>query len=309
MRGLLYRATHGAGALFMVLLGSTDARAEEEGVQDCIRAAEHAQELRDAGHYSNARKELFVCARPTCPTAVQQDCTVWLVELDRATPTIVLRSRRSDARSVRVLVDGEPFLEQLDGQPKPIDPGEHVFRFEIEGGPPTEQTLMIFASERGRVIDVPSREEPEVPEEPPAETQAPADPHPPEAVPEESTEAPAAASTTTNGTRTLAYVLGGAGIVGLGIGIGFGLKAQSTYESASSPARCPTGPTSCDELGIAGGRDAHAQAAVATVATIAGGTLLAGGLVLFFVSNKSPAVNLQTAALPGGALLRGTVPW
>lgn len=292
------------GLSALLLLGSTDARAGEASDRECIEAADRAQALRDEGHYSSARKELVVCSRPTCPAVIERDCTVWLVDLDRAMPTIVVRSRRPEARSARVFVDGALFVDGLDGQPKPIDPGEHVFRFEVPEEPPTEEKLVIFAAEHERVVDVPA---PVTADPPTAETEPAVErgtPLTPEPEPEPSpTVAP------TSGTRTLAYVLGGAGIVGLGIGVGFGLKAKSTYDSASSAERCPTGPTSCDEQGIAGGRDAHSEATIATVATIAGGALVAGGLVLFLTSRSSPPVTLQTAALPGGAAIRGAVAW
>jgi hypothetical protein len=108
------------------------------------------------------------------------------------------------------------------------------------------------------------------------------------------------------GQRTLAYVLGGVGVVGLGVGTYLSLKAKGTYDDAI--ARCPTGPSSCDQTGADGGADPHDQATVSTIAFLAGGALVATGIVLYLTAPRSRRVSLQPA--PGlasaGLRLEGT---
>jgi hypothetical protein len=104
----------------------------------------------------------------------------------------------------------------------------------------------------------------------------------------DSVRASSAATVTSGGDlqRTLGYLVGGAGIVGLGLGVTFGLLSKSTYNDASAPANCPTGPASCNDTGVSGGEKAHEQATISTVAFVAGGALVGGGIALYLTAPK-----------------------
>ena len=136
------------------VLASREARADE--LDACIAAADRAQPLRDEGHFLDARRELLVCARATCPTAIRSACTRWLADVERRTPTVVVRARDAlgnDVTDVVVSVDGAPLQSKLDGLAHPIDPGEHSFRFE-RGAAKVERRVVLTEGDRARSIDV-----------------------------------------------------------------------------------------------------------------------------------------------------------
>jgi len=86
----------------------------------------------------------------------------------------------------------------------------------------------------------------------------------------------------------------------------FAWVAKSTYDHARQD-ECGGNPNHCTPQGTSDGQAAHGQATVATVATVGGLALLAGGAVLYFTAPKSGDVTVAaTVANGGGALtLRG----
>jgi hypothetical protein len=90
--------------------------------------------------------------------------------------------------------------------------------------------------------------------------------------------------------RNAAMVMAVGSAVALGTAVGFSISARSAYESAS--ANC-TGRI-CNSTGEDAQSRAYGQAAVATVATVAGGAALVGAAILWFTAPSSPsAVRLQ----------------
>jgi hypothetical protein len=71
----------GAG-LAGLLLGASPAQAFDK--LSCVRAHESAQTLRKSGQLPESRQQLAICASVSCPVLVQEDCRLWLGELDRA---------------------------------------------------------------------------------------------------------------------------------------------------------------------------------------------------------------------------------
>jgi hypothetical protein len=121
----------------------------------CVAATDQAQTLRDDGKYKAARAAMLTCARDVCPAIVRRDCEKWLGELDAAQPTLVLGARDpsgNDFPGTRVLIDGAPLVEHLDGKPVPVDPGEHVLRYEAAGAAPVEQRVVVRVSEKNRTL-------------------------------------------------------------------------------------------------------------------------------------------------------------
>lgn len=120
-----------------------------------------------------AVEQLPACMRLECPAFIRRDCATYKSEIDAAMPTFVVRARRSagaDVSAVRVVIDGRPFAESLDGLAHPLDPGQHVFRFETAGSPPVERTIVLREGEKIRAIEVvfvvpeePTRAQPESP--------------------------------------------------------------------------------------------------------------------------------------------------
>jgi hypothetical protein len=77
--------------------------------------------------------------------------------------------------------------------------------------------------------------------------------------------------------RVSGYILGAAGVVGVGIGAYFGLAARSTWSEAKD--KCPS-RTSCSDESVQLSTDARKEANVATVAFVAGGAAIVGGTIL-----------------------------
>ncbi|MCU0659013.1 MAG: hypothetical protein MUF64_28290 [Polyangiaceae bacterium] len=145
------------GALAAILGAPTLALggpAEEK--KACLSSYESAQELRRNGSLLASREQMAICARPVCPKSLAADCTRWIEEVQSTIPTVVIEGRdRADRETtaVRVLVDGKPLAERLDGRAIEVDPGPHAFRFEHDGKQ-QEQQVVIREGERNRKISV-----------------------------------------------------------------------------------------------------------------------------------------------------------
>jgi hypothetical protein len=122
---------------------------------ECIAASEKGQQLRGDHKYVAAHEQFLACARDVCPPAVKKDCTDGVAELDKITPTVIMRAKDKkgqDLVSVKVTADGAPFTEQLDGHARPLDPGAHTFRFEAAGQDPIEQKVVLAEGEHDRGV-------------------------------------------------------------------------------------------------------------------------------------------------------------
>jgi hypothetical protein len=207
--GRLERAIVAASSLFLVHARAREVRAE--GDSACLSAYDKAQRLRQDRKLLESRAELVVCVAPECPGIVKRDCSQWLAELDALTPTVVVRARNADGRDVvaiRVLVDGVPWADRLDGIPRPLNPGFHIFRYEPEGRTPFEEPIVVQEGEKNRVIVV--KQAPLPPVAPTGGDKTPADKTPAEA--------------TSSRSPLVGYVLIGAGVAGA---VGFGVLASS----------------------------------------------------------------------------------
>jgi len=136
-------------------LSAGPSRADSDAVA-CARASESAQSLRSAGKLVEALDRVPACLHLRCPDFVRRDCEALRTDVQASLPTIVVRARApggDDATDVRVLVDGVPFLERLDGRAKPVDPGPHTLRFEMSGADPIETSVVVREGEKMRVVD------------------------------------------------------------------------------------------------------------------------------------------------------------
>jgi hypothetical protein len=106
--------------------------------------------------------------------------------------------------------------------------------------------------------------------------------------------------------RLIAYTLGGAGIIGIGIGTAFGLSAISKNKKSNEQG-CDA--NECEPRAAEIRKDAQAAGNASTVAFIAGGALLAGGVVLFFTAPNARASEKPATSLtfgPGSVALQRT---
>jgi hypothetical protein len=120
----------------------------------CASAYERAQELRAQRHLREALDTLRSCIEPTCSEFVRTECSRWLGEVEGSIPSIVLaaRSGDKDLQEVRVLCDGEPLVQGLDGRAVSVDPGPHTLTFEAESAPSFQMKLVFREGEKNRLV-------------------------------------------------------------------------------------------------------------------------------------------------------------
>ena len=182
-------------------------------------------------------------------------------------------------------MDGAPFAGRLDGAALAVDPGAHEFVFQTPGGEPLTKTFVIREGEKDRHEVVVLGPAPAV-----------------------STTEPAVGAggppgvegrSRWSGQKTLALVVGGAGVVGLGVGGAFGLAASSQWSQAKQ--ECGGGCTG--NTGAQSERSKALDSATAsTIAFAAGGAALVGAAVLWFTApgpyvQLAPVVSTRAAGV------------
>jgi hypothetical protein len=243
---------------------------------------------RDDGKLLDARRLFRVCGGPTCVPTQQRLCSEWLRDVDDRVPSVVLSAKDgsgADLVDVKVSVDGVGVATKLDGRAIDVDPGPHVFVFELADRTRVETKAVAEERGKGKVLTVRFG------------AASTAVSHPPSgngAGPTDGATATTSPNADAGGTgsplRTLGVVVGSAGIVGLAIGGVFGVAALSTKGSHCSNGLCDPGSAS----------DADGKATVSTAAFVAGGVLLAGGVTLFVLSPRT-AASVTVAPMVGSS--------
>ncbi len=152
----------GVGLALAALVTTVERPAGADEKADCIHAGERAQRSRMDGKLPQARSDLLICSRPTCPAVVRQDCSVWLSEVTQLMPSVVIvakDARGADLTAVSVRLDGAVIADQLDGKAISVPVGRHTLRAEHPGFKPVEVSLLIREGEKARSVEV--RFEPE----------------------------------------------------------------------------------------------------------------------------------------------------
>jgi hypothetical protein len=186
--------------------------------------------------------------------------------------------------------DGVEARAAMLGAPLPVDPGAHTIEASAPGKHPWSATVDVAVSE-SKTVAVPALED----EAPLAPAAPPAPPSVPEAAPPSGGMSP---------MRTAGLVAGAAGVGGLGLGAVFGGLAIAKKGDADSSG-CQG--DRCTAAGAAARNDARSYADVSTIAFVAGGVLLAGGVAAWLLAPRSDAVTVVPSAGPTGAgfILRG----
>lgn len=264
------------------LLSSACARADE-AVLECVKAAEDAQSQRSSHQLRAARLKFLLCAQPTCPAVVRNDCAGWLADVDKVMPSVVVQARDTrgvELTDIRVSVDGDVLAERLDGLAIPVDPGVHLFQFERAGVPALRQQILIREGEKGRALPITLAAlptQPALPDRPPHRT-------PP-----------------------LTYVFGGLAVGGFAGWAYFGLKG---IHDAHEIAGMPCAPTkTCDPGLVAAARRELIAGDVAMVV----GLLSAGAAAYIYLSDRRSqtpsSVRATVFIAPGAARLSLTAPF
>jgi len=203
-------------ALTAGVLAPRLARADET----CGRAYRAAQEQQKESKLLAARRELLTCSQDQCAAWIRKDCVGWLAEVEASMPAVSIQvrgERGCDQAGATVWVDGVSVPGAAEGRPLDLDPGPHTIRAEIDGAM-VEQTVVASVGDRRRVVTL-------------APPNALATCGAPEARPTPLAPPPVIDAHPVVADRkpipTLVYVLGGAGLVGLGVGVGFGVSGFS----------------------------------------------------------------------------------
>jgi hypothetical protein len=197
----------------------------------CASAYEAAQELRTQTKLREARNNLLVCAQAVCPAFIKKDCSRWLSEVEAALPTVVLsaKAKGKDLIDVSVKVDGDELAGSLDGKAVAVDPGPHTFTFESQELGVKELRYVVKEGQKSQSVEVEF-------------TDVESEPGRPDPGGDTGTTISSGDAAT---STTLAYVLLGVGVVGLGGFAYFGLTANSEKDEL---ACADTKTCSDDEL-------------------------------------------------------------
>lgn len=262
---------------FGLLLVASSASAADPTVKECISANEDGQDLRRSAKLRNAADRFALCSNASCPSPLREDCVARLQATLGAIPTIVFAAKDSAGSAVRgvtIVMDGSPLTGAREEIPFDVEPGEHTFELAARGYLPIRKNFAIDEGVKGRAELVVF-------------------------------ESPKSAATSSPRQRTVAYIVGGVGIVAVGVGAVFGLLAKTTYDGAVSNCGSPTAGTRvCDATGLAEGARADRQGAISTIGFVAGTALIAGGILLFMTSPKDRSVSVDASG--AGLRLRGS---
>lgn len=200
-------------------------------------------------------------------------------ELEAKLSTLTIEASQNLPANVELLQDGVSVGRAVLGSPVPIDPGRHEIRARAPGFKDWSTTVDV-PNDRSEVRVVVQTLEP-----------MPNAIAPTAAAPVASPLAPATQSTplssptheTGSSRRTLGYVVGGVGLVGIGVGTAFALAIHSKVSDRDNANRC-SATASCSSsdrtLIERLTSDARTDATVANVGFIAGSAALLGGLAL-----------------------------
>ena len=201
-----------------------------------------------------------------------------MTELERAAPTIVFAAKGpagNTLRAVQITMDAARLADHLDGSALIVDPGEHVFTLVADGYTTVSKKFVLREGVKGRKEAVTFKSA-----EPPSEL-APVPVVAPVVAP------PVARSESSgSGQRTVAYILGGAGVVGLGLGTAFVVSA----DVAHGHSKCGSPGEVCNA-----GLDvrAHDWLTASRVAFGVGAALVVTGVAVFLTAPKDGAVTVQ----------------
>lgn len=203
----------------------------------------------------------------------------------------------AEAENVTITRDAMRLDAAAIGSALPVDPDDYEIAASAPGKRPWSIRVRVAPTSRVSVNVPLLEDEPLVAEKTAAELRA----MEPQLTAAAATAQPPAPSS----TQELIGIIGtGAGVAALAVGGLFGLKAATTWSDAK--ANCDPYPY-CGEDGQRLANDAQQSATISTIATVAGGVLLAGGLVLWLTAPGEPR-ETETALLvgPGSVELRGS---
>jgi hypothetical protein len=229
-------------------------------------------------------------------TAAQQHIAALEPKLSQLTVNVT-----SPIDGEALMLDGEALGRAAWGTPLSLDAGAHELAATAPGRQPWRENVALGLGEK-KTLAVPVLEP-----APTATTEPPADEKKASPAPNEET-----APQTHGKNRTLAYVIGGAGIAALGVGTYFGI--DTLHKKNQSDDECPT-DTTCTPRGVELNNQAHTSAWIANI-SLGVGVIGVGVATYLLLADhgapqgpaKSGTLTLDARAVRGGGELglRGT---
>jgi hypothetical protein len=276
--------------------------AADPSAAECLGANEKAISLRNDHKLRAARAQLVICAASSCPVDVRNECVRRVAEVNTAIPTIVFEVKDAagrDLSAVKVSMDGQPLVDQLDGTALSIDPGKHTFTFDAAGQPTIDKLLVIREGQKGRREAVtfggPAAAAPT-----PASISTQSAPVIAPQTETISTQA-GGRSGGLSGQKVGALVAGGVGVAGIAVGSIFGLSAISKKNDAAT--YCDPGCRDQSWLDLKAS-SMHAGN-ISTVAFVVGGVGLAGAALLWLTDPSDKSAAPRVGIAPSGIVVKG----
>lgn len=185
----------------------------------------------------------------------------------------------SSLPGLQIQLDIQPVQAPEWGVPVPRDGGSYTVQASAPGKETWVLHIELEPSGQNLVVDVPTLTDAPKAAPQPQATAAATTPATTDVVTKD-TAAPAGAGRGTT-QRTIAYVVGGIGVAGLGTGGVLALLAKSKYDKANAlPIGDPRRPTDS--------RKATDLGNIATIAATAGGALAATGIIVWLAAPRAP---------------------
>jgi hypothetical protein len=242
---------------------------------------EHTGELVAArGHWQDAANMAHSIGDDREPLARQRFSII-----DARVPKLTVSLAPSAPPSTRATRDGVELGAGSIGSPLPVDPGAHAVVASAPGYADRSYQVTLGEGEAKTVLV-----EPGLRAATPGSGEAVA-PLPPHAG---------------NTRKTVGFVAAGAGASGVAVGTIFGVLAWTKYD-ASNSGDCTAKTAVCStQAGVSERATAYRDGNVSTIAFVAGGAVLAAGIVLWLTAPSAEAGPAAGVSLgPGGLSFRG----
>jgi hypothetical protein len=254
--------------------------------------------------YKEAASSANASGRKEYVTAAERHAEALAPALSRLTVNVP-----SPVDGIQVKRDGINLERAEWGSALPVDPGAHMLEATAPGHKGWSATVDVGPSGAQATTTVPALDAlPADATPPPPPVVAPAPTAPPETPAPPLTKADGNAGSS---QRVSALIFGGAGIAGIAVGVITAITAKTKYDTSLNYC-LPNDHNSCLPGGLSERSDARTAGDISTVAFIAGGAALAGGLVLWITAPRGTRAT-ESAAAPalvlaptlGGAVLHG----
>jgi hypothetical protein len=183
----------------------------------------------------------------------------------------------SQVDGLEVKRDGVVVGASSYGVPIPVDPGPHVIDASAPGHKHWSNVVQIGSKRDQIAVNLPPLEaSPDAVVVPPPVVAQPAQPA--------SQQQTAKDDSTGKTQRIVGIAVAGVGVVGVVVGAVFGLVASGKKSDATS--NCNADLSKCNSAGVDAMSSARSSATISTIGFIAGGALVAGGVVLYVTAPK-----------------------